>query len=336
MRTVGFIVRCMKLLLRLMGVVLVTVLVFAVAGIMATWAPDKPVEALKARWAQAPSQFIDVNIDDIGLQVHLRDEGPRDDAEPIVLLHGTSASLHTWDGWTQALIAQRRVIRFDLPAFGLTGPRPDNRYTMDAYVQFVLATLDKLGVQRFVLGGNSLGGQIAWGTAHAAPQRVTRLILVDAGGYVFTPKSVPIGFTIARTPGLRTLMEYTLPRGVVKKSVENVYGNPARVTPELIDRYYELTLRAGNRKALAYRMDQGLAGHEADIKTLKLPALILWGAKDELIPLENGRAFARDIPGSRLVVFDGLGHVPHEEDPVATVLEVKKFLHWRAIVKVTP
>lgn len=336
MRAVGFIVRCMKLLLRLMGVVLVTVLVFAVAGIMATWAPDKPVEALKARWAQAPSQFIDINVDDIGLQVHLRDEGPRDDAEPIVLLHGTSASLHTWDGWTQALIAQRRVIRFDLPAFGLTGPRADHQYTMAAYVQFVLATLDKLGVQRFVLGGNSLGGQIAWGTAHAAPQRVTKLILVDAGGYVFTPKSVPIGFTIARTPGLRTLMAYTLPRGLVKSSLQNVYGNPALVTPELIDRYYELTLRAGNRTALSYRMDQGLAGNEADIKTLKLPVLILWGAKDELIPLENGQAFARDIPGSRLVVFDGLGHVPHEEDPVATVLEVKKFLHWRTTVKVTP
>ena len=326
----------MKLLLRLLGVVLVTVLVFAVAGLVATWAPDKPVEVLKARWAQSPSQFLDVNVGGIALQVHLRDEGPRVDAEPIVLLHGTSASLHTWDGWTQALIAQRRVIRFDLPAFGLTGPRADNQYTMAAYVQFVLATLDKLGVQRFVLGGNSLGGQIAWGTAHAAPQRVTKLILVDAGGYVFTPKSVPIGFTIAHTPGLRTLMEYTLPRGLVKSSLENVYGNPAQVTPELIDRYYELTLRAGNRKALAYRMDQGLAGNEADIKMLKLPVLILWGAKDELIPLENGWAFARDIPGSRLVVFDGLGHVPHEEDPVATVLEVKKFLHWRAIVKVTP
>ena len=326
----------MKLLLRLLGVVLVTVLVFAVAGIMATWAPDKPAEALKARWAPAPSQFIDLQLNGAGLQVHLRDEGPRDDAEPIVLLHGTSASLHTWDGWTQALIAQRRVIRFDLPAFGLTGPRADNQYTMAAYVQFVLATLDKLGVQRFVLGGNSLGGQIAWGTAVAAPQRVTRLILVDAGGYVFTPKSVPIGFTIARTPGLRTLMEYTLPRGLVKSSIENVYGNPALVTPELIDRYYELTLRTGNRKALAYRMDQGLAGNEADIKTLKLPTLIVWGGKDELIPPDNGQAFARDIAGSKLVMFDALGHVPHEEDPAATVQEVKKFLSLSDAARVKP
>ncbi len=316
----------MKFLLRLGVVLMVAVLVFAVAGILATWAPDRPVEALKGRWATAPSQFLDVKIAATNLQVHLRDEGPRDDAEPIVLLHGTSASLHTWDGWAQALKAQRRVIRFDLPAFGLTGPRADNRYTMDAYVQFVLATMDTLGVQRFVLAGNSLGGQIAWGTAHAAPQRVTRLILVDAGGYVFTPKSVPIGFTVARTPGLRTLTEYTLPRGLVKSSLENVYGNPALVTPELVDRYYELTLRAGNRKALVYRLDQGLAGNEADIKSLHLPVLILWGAKDLLIPLANGQAFARDIAGSKLVVFDGLGHVPQEEDPVATVREASKFL----------
>ena len=314
----------MKIIIHIVGVLLLACGVFAVAGILATWAPDKPVSALTARWAQAPSQFIEVD----GMQVHVRDEGPRDDPLPIVLLHGTSASLHTWDGWAQSLSGKRRVIRFDLPAFGLTGPHPRNDYSIATYVRFVMGVVDKLAVQRFVLAGNSLGGQIAWSTALAQPERVTKLVLVDAAGYAFQPASVPIGFRIARMPGVRVLMERVLPRGIVDNSVRNVYGDPTKVTPELVDRYYELTLRAGNRKALAYRMDQRLSGDEASIKSLKVPTLILWGAKDRLIPLDNAKRFATDIAASKLVVFDDLGHVPHEEDAPKTVAAFKDFLAW--------
>ena len=105
-----------------------------------------------------------------------------------------------------------------------------------------------------------------------------------------------------------------------------MYGDPAKVTAELVDRYYELTLRAGNRKALAYRMDQRLSGDEAGIKSLKVPTLILWGAKDKLIPVDSAERFAADIQGSKLVVFDALGHVPHEEDAQKTVDVFKAFL----------
>lgn len=93
-------------------------------GVALSWAPDRPVETLTGRWAPPPSQFVSIE----GMQMHLRDEGPRTDSQPIVLLHGTSASLHTWDGWTEALKSGRRVIRMDLPGFGLTGPMPDGNY----------------------------------------------------------------------------------------------------------------------------------------------------------------------------------------------------------------
>ena len=312
----------MKLFYRILGVALLACLVFAVAGVLATWAPDRPVQQLVAKWAAAPSQFLSVN----GMQVHLRDEGPRDDPLPIVLLHGTSASLHTWDGWVSSLSGQRRVIRFDLPGFGLTGPHPDNNYTMASYVRFVGAVVDKLGVQQFVLAGNSLGGQIAWGTALAMPQRVRQLVLIDSAGYPIQPTSVPLGFTVARVPGLRVLMEYVLPRGLVASSLRNVYGDPARVTPELIDRYYDLALRSGNRKALGKRLSQPFAGDEAGLKALNLPTLILWGGKDRLIPVDTARRFASDIAGSKLVVFEELGHVPHEEDAQRTVAAFKSFL----------
>jgi len=312
----------MKLFLRILGVLLLACFVFIAAGIFATWAPDRSVQQLSIKWAIQPSTFLPVN----GMQVHLRDEGPRDDPLPIVLLHGTSASLHTWDGWVESLKGEHRVIRFDLPAFGLTGPHPNNDYSIEAYVFFVRAVLDQLGVKEFVLAGNSLGGQIAWGTALAIPERVKKLVLIDSAGYPIRSTSVPIGFMVARTPGLRVLMEHVLPRGVVESSVRSVYGDPNRVKPELVDRYYDLTLRAGNREALAFRMDQSASGEEIKIKSLKLPTLIMWGAKDQLIPLDNGNRFESDIKGSKLTIFGDLGHVPHEEDPLRTADAFKAFL----------
>ena len=316
----------MALLKKSILLLLAAVAFFLLLGIALTWRNDKPVDELKARWAQPPSQFIAV----AGMQVHVRDEGPRDDPVPIVLLHGTSASLHTWEGWAGALRGQRRVIRLDLPGFALTGPNPDNDYSLDSYVKVVTALLDQLGVRRFVVGGNSLGGGIAWSLAHAQPQRVDKLILVDASGYPpesgTTKLNVPLGFRLANMPVLKHLVRYTLPRGVVEQSVRSVYGNSDKVTPQLVDLYMDMALREGNRVALVRRIEQGYTGKSENLKTLAMPTLILWGGKDQLVPPEFALRFERDIKGSRLVMFDDLGHVPQEEDPARTVAEVKRFL----------
>lgn len=303
--------------------VLLALVAFTGVGVALSWAPDRPVETLTARWAPSPSQFVSLQ----GMQVHLRDEGTRNDPTPIVLLHGTSASLHTWDGWTDALKGERRVIRMDLPGFGLTGPMPDGDYRLTRYVNFVIALLDQLGVPQAVLAGNSFGGNLAWKIAVDHPQRVSKLVLVDAAGYPFDPASMPIGFKIAQIPALRPMMEHTLPRSMIESSVRNVYGDPAKVTPELVDRYLELTLRAGNRGALVERFRQSPSGEfTAQIPQVRQPTLILWGGQDRLIPPGNATQFQRDITGSRLVMFDALGHVPHEEDPAQTVAAVKAFL----------
>jgi pimeloyl-ACP methyl ester carboxylesterase len=313
-------------ILRIVGALL---LLTALAMAMSR-APDVPVAQLVARWAQPPSEFIELK----GQLVHLRDEGPKTDPEPIVLIHGTSASLHTWEGWVKALKGERRVITFDLPGFGLTGPftgsYPRDDYHGDTYARFVLDLLDHLKVSRAVLAGNSLGGEVAWRTAVMAPARVSALVLVDAAGPPFTPESMPLGFVIARTPVLNKLTEWALPRDLVEQGLHNVYGDPSKVTPELVNRYFDLTLREGNRRALGFRMRQLQPGEHAErIQTIKQPTLILWGGKDRLIPPAIAKVFERDIAGSQLVMFPALGHVPHEEDPAATVAAVKQFLGKR-------
>ena len=293
------------------------------AAIVLSWVPDQPLAALRARWAPPPSAFIDVG----GLQVHYRDEGPRDDPMPLVLLHGTSASLHTWQGWAAALRGAHRVVTFDLPGFGLTGPNADGDYSDAAYVRTVLQMLDALALPRIALGGNSLGGSIAWRTAVAAPQRIAALILVDSAGYPLEPTSVPLGFRIASTPVLNRLAQNLLPRSVIAASVRSVYGHPERVTDDLIDCYMAMAARAGNRRALAQIIaNRSWSADAASIATLRLPTLVLWGGRDRLIPPHQAQRFGHDIAGSQVVVFDDLGHVPHEEDPQRTVAEVQRFL----------
>ncbi len=302
---------------------LLTVVAFLGIYLYANIAYDKPVAELSDRWAPEPSQFLKL----AGMNVHFRDEGPKSDQEPIVLIHGTSASLHTWDGWVEVLKEQRRVIRFDLPAFGLTGPDPQNNYTIEHYAEVVIAVLDKLAVKKSVLAGNSLGGYIAWATAVFHPDRVSKLILVDASGYPYDPESVPLAFKLSQNPIASHLFKNVLPKSLVEKSVKDVYGNPDLVTDELVERYYQLSLREGNRSALKARFEQTLPGALADeISTINVPTLLIWGKQDKLIPLKFGKKFAQELPNSQLVIFDDLGHVPHEENPQKTVTAVIDFL----------
>ena len=313
----------MQALVRAIGVLLM----LTALAVALTYEPDRSVDSLVARWAPPPSDFMDVK----GQLVHYRDEGPRTDPTPLVLIHGTAASLHTWEGWVAALRGRKRVITFDLPGFGLTGPftgdYPRDDYRTDTLARFTLDFLAALHVQRFAIGGNSLGGEVAWRVAAMVPARVDRLILVDATGYAFVPERIPVGFRVARVPVLNRVDESLTPRPLVAESVKAVYGDPSRVTGALVDRYLEMLLREGNRHALNVRMreiDTDLAPER--IATLKLPTLILWGTEDHLVPPPNAAHFQRDIAGSRLVTFAGLGHVPHEEDPQTSVKPVLAFL----------
>jgi pimeloyl-ACP methyl ester carboxylesterase len=307
----------------IIGGILIALVLLIGLYVATTWAPELTVEELRPRFAAPPSAFLNV----AGMKVHMRDEGPRDDPSPIVLLHGTAASLHTWDGWVEALKSSRRVVRFDLPGFGLTGPSPDRNYSIDNAIRLLIAMVDHLAIERAVLGGNSLGGVIAWRTAVEYPARVERLILVDSAGYPAESSSAPLVFYLAKLPSIDWIVRNTLPRTFVAEGLRHAYADQTKVTPELIDQYCDLLRREGNRGAFIDRARQRRPATSAHrIAQLKLPTLIIWGRQDRMIPPEAAERFHHDIAGSTLVMFDNLGHVPQEEDPARTVVPVKQFL----------
>ena len=304
----------------MLGLVALLVLVSLLFG-----RPNKSLNTLKEKYAQPPSAFLEMD----GLQVHYRDEGKPADTLPIVLLHGTGASLHTFDEWAAELSQAHRVVRMDLPAFGLTGPFPDRDYSIEHYVAFLESFLSAKGIDHCVLGGNSLGGLIAWRFALKKPAMVDKLILIDAAGYPRQTKSEPIAFTIARIPVLNQILTFITPRFVVRSSIENVYADKSKVTKELIDRYYDLTLRAGNRQAFVDRMQVDVdASPVGEIKNIQQPTFILWGAEDALIPPESAYRFQEDLTNDTLVILPNVGHVPMEESPVESLVLVADFIQY--------
>jgi pimeloyl-ACP methyl ester carboxylesterase len=313
----------MRLVAKTLKVVALVLLALLVLSAVFFGYTDKPVAELKEKYAPAPSAFLQVD----GMDVHYRDEGNKEDSLPLVLIHGTGSSLHTFDAWTAVLKKEKRVIRMDLPAFGLTGPFPNRLYSMDHYVAFIYQFLATMGIAHCVIGGNSLGGDIAWNFTVQHPQMVQKLILIDAAGYPLQSQSVPIGFKLARIPVLNKMMTFITPKWMVAASLKNVYADPSKVNDALVNRFFELTLREGNRQALIDRMN--LAQDTSKlvlIKNIQQPTLILWGEQDLLIPVQYAYRFQNDLPNDTLVVLKNAGHVPMEESPQESVVPLLHFL----------
>ena len=271
---------------------------------------DIPLDLLKKKYANLHSSFISLD----GMSVHYRDEGNATDSIPIVLIHGTGASLHTFNAWTEIFKNDHRIIRMDLPGYGLTGPFPNRNYSIENYLVFLKKFLVSLGIKECIMAGNSLGGQIAWNYALENKEMVNKLILVDAAGYPILSKSTPIIFKIAKIPLIKDMLTFITPRFVARLSIENVYFDKNKVSDIIVDRYFELGLRKGNRQAFIDRFS--IKRHSKaylKINMITNPTLILWGSDDFLIPLKIAKQFQKDLPNDTLVIMKNVGHIPMEE-----------------------
>lgn len=325
----------MKLLLKSIGVILGLLLI----GLMSMIRPDIPVEDLIPTYADSTSRFIRID----GMDVHVRDEG----SGPVILLiHGTFSSLHTWDDWTDVLSQTHRVVRLDLPGFGLTGPQPQGDYSTRATLHLIDSLRIVLGIDTWTIGGNSLGGRIALEYARHYPSRTEAMILVDAAASfprdttqaapAAAPRSEerPLILRALANPVFRNAMSVLTPRFLFKHSLAGAYGDPSLMSEETITRYYELLRRDGNRSAFISRSDGMRIVREAltplpepmALDALPMPALILWGEKDTWIPKRVGERLHETLPRSVLVFYPDAGHVPNEEIGPHSVKDVVAFL----------
>ena len=289
-------------------------------------AKDIPYPTLEAKYGGPASQYMDLEG---GLRVHYRDQG-KADGPTVVLVHGFAASLHAWEPWVARLSPDYRVITLDLPGHGLTRAPVGYTASQMTNVAVVDELTRRLKAERFVLGGNSMGGGVAWSYALAHPDRLRGLVLVDAAGWPRETKGnerPPLVFKLLTTGAGRALLRNINPRPLAKRGLPGAYVDESLVTPALVDRYVELALAPGHRAILTSGRDGPPRRVDKSVfATIKIPTLVMHGEGDTVIDVSAGRGLASVIPGAKLITYPGVGHVPMEQIPDKSAADLRAFL----------
>ncbi|MCB9226724.1 MAG: alpha/beta hydrolase [Chitinophagales bacterium] len=300
--------------------IFIGLIVLIFGGLWYLYQPPIPLEELKKEYTDEYSHFIKLN----GLDVHYKKKG---NGFSILLIHGTSSSLHTWEQWEQYLSKNYTTYSIDMQGGGLTSPALNNEYSIQAYLDLLDAFVEELNIDSFYLVGNSLGGHTAWAYAANAKyaDRVKKLVLVDPSGFFDKNREKPLVFKLAKYNFLLNNAEYINTNSFVKRSLKEVFYNDDLITPQIVKRYTDLGRRPGNRQAFFYKVQQMEAGKESDLHKIKCPTLIQWGREDAWIPLSLSDIFVANIPNNKLIIYENCGHIPMEEIPEKSVTDVINF-----------
>lgn len=284
---------------------------------------DLSVEEAKSTLQDENSQFVSVD----GLEVHYKREG---NGFPLVLVHGTGAILQTWNEWTNLLKDSFEIIRMDIPAFGLTGPRQDNDYSIEMYVNFINKFMNAIGIDSFLIAGNSLGGEIVWQYALQHPEKVGKMILLDPAGIEHDEKKLnTLAFRLAKNEKLTRVVTNLGTKYLVEDAVKDVYFDKSKVTEEKLKYYHTAALREGNRKALIQRIQNITYEPEEILQKIQTPTLVLWGDHDVLIDVKLAEKYRNNLPNAEVIIYENVGHVPMEEIPQQSAADAMRFLRGK-------
>jgi pimeloyl-ACP methyl ester carboxylesterase len=288
------------------------------------WTPDLDRAELEKRYAASSLQTIDID----GLKVHYKETGPLG-APALLLLHGFGSSLQAWDDWSVKLEQKYRVIRLDLPGFGLTGASPDHDYSEEKDLTILTHFADKLGLDKFSVIGHSMGGKMAWSLAAAQPDRVQALVLMAPDGF---PETKDIGTKPYEVPAIMGVIQYFLPKYLVRKSIEPAFANSAALNEALVNRYFDMLRAPGVRGAILDRSNQTIYSDPVPrLKAIKAPTLLIWGEQDQMIPSTNAQSYANVLSNSTTVLVPKLGHLLQEEQPEKGLAAVMQFLDFQLL-----
>lgn len=295
------------------------------AGVSACAKPEVPWTQLEARYGNAASRYLDLPG---GMRVHYRDQGARS-GQTIVLVHGFAASLQAWEPWVERLSPGYRVITLDLAGHGLTRTPAGYQISTEGQVAIVDALTRHLGVERFVLGGNSMGGAVAWNYALTHPDRLQGLVLVDAAGWPMEGKreGSPLAFRLLANPVGRAVLKSIDLRGIAERGLKTAYVDETLVTDALVSRYVDLAMAPGRRELILNGQSRPRTPvTKATFAKITTPTLVITGEADKVIPAEASRGLAGAIPGAKLITYPGVGHVPMEQIPDRSAADLKAFL----------
>jgi len=283
------------------------------------WTPDLERAELEKRYVASSPQMLDVD----GLQVHYKETGPQA-APALLLMHGFGSSLQAWDDWSLKLEQKYRVIRLDLPGFGLTGASPANDYSEEKDLAILTHFADKLGLEKFSIIGHSMGGKMAWTLAASQPERVQALVLMAPDGF---PEAKDFGTKPYEVPAVTGLIKYFLPKYLVRKSIEPAFAEADALSDARVNRYYDMLRAPGVRAAILERSNQTIYTDPVPrLKAIKAPTLLIWGEQDQMIPSTNAKSYANVLSNSTTVLVPKLGHLLQEEQPEKGLTAVMQFL----------
>ena len=309
-------------------------LVLLVAASFIFRTPDTDRAEMIAKYGNDASRFLE---DGHGGKIHYRDEGKMD-GQAIFLIHGSNSSLQTWEPLVALLGEKYRLISLDLYGHGLTGPNSTGAYDADTNIAAAVRVLDAVGVDQAYWVGNSMGGWLTWRAGLSVPERTAGLALIDASGAQVEEKGqVYLGARLAQSWIGQMLLPEITPRFLVKSSLEESVARPERLSEELVDRYWELLRFPGNRQASLDRARTPRQPEKwADVGSLEMPVLLLWGEQDKVIPVSHAKAFASAIPETKLIIYPDVGHLPMEETPEQVARDIDDWIESLAAEAVAP
>jgi pimeloyl-ACP methyl ester carboxylesterase len=302
-----------------------TVLTIVVAGVIATLAAvwmyrDMPAETLEAKYANEASRFMNV----AGVRIHYRDEGPRD-APTIVLVHANFASLLGWEPWVEALKDKYRVVRFDMTSHGLTGADPTGRYDLDRTMELAEKFIDAVGLERFTIGGTSLGGTVSLLYTIRHPERIDRLILLSPGSLEGREQKERRG----DVPDAAYVLKYIMPRALPKFMLTSGFGSKSQPSEELIDQWFELWRLTGQREAQLDRLSQyKVFDVESAFRAVDKPVLLLWGEENTTAKYEQAAEVQHLLENADVtfISYPGVGHMAVQQAGAEIAVDVRAWL----------
>ena len=321
-----------KRFLKIFSILLFILIVFSIYNSIYF---DIPRKELEEKYATYPSDFLILNN---GSRIHYRDQG-NISGPTIMLLHGFTSSLFSFDRLVPLLTKDYRVISYDFPGFGLTGAVPSRDYSFQSLLDSVSEIRKELKIEELILLGHSMGGRVAWHYAAEHPDEIEGLIIVGSGVIANDKDFIkfqenngdPIIFDLLRADfPFKDQLLYFTPKFFAAQGAKTSIYDQALVTEELITLFHELALLDGTRLAFGDMMSQVKKNDFIDnldlLKSIEVPTLVIHGEKDNLVNLWSVKYFEEYIDDVDVQYYSDIGHFPIYEDPQRSFKDINKFI----------